>query len=101
MRSVDVMELAAGMSPAGCFANPASVIQMVKTGIRVGLQRAGEILQVLARMFAPAIRRVGEPNGGCGVVTCRTVIAHIGPEPAGLRLPVAGCEHRHGRVVGV
>jgi hypothetical protein len=56
MRSVNVMELAAGMRPAGRLANPARVIQVVKTGIRVGLQRAREVLQMLAGMFAPAIR---------------------------------------------
>jgi hypothetical protein len=56
MRSVDVVKLAAGMRPAGRLANPARVIQMMEAGIRVGLQRAGEVLQMLAGMFTPAIR---------------------------------------------
>ena len=44
------------MRPAGRLANPARVIQMMEAGIRVGLQRAGEVLQMLAGMFTPAIR---------------------------------------------
>src|ERR1700728_2787695 len=101
MCSVDVVELAAGMSPAGRLANPASVIQMMEAGIGVGLQRAREVLQMFPGVFALTVRRVGEPNGGCGAGACRTVIAHVGPEPARLRLPVARREHRYRRVVGV
>ena len=29
------------------------------------------------------------------------VVAHIGPESACFGLAVTGCEHRHGRIVGV
>lgn len=101
MRSMDVVKLAAGMSPAGCFANLACVVQVVKAGIRIGLQRPREALQMFPGMLALAIRRVGEPNGGSGAVARRTIIAHVGPEPTRLRLPVAGRLHRHGRVVSV
>ena len=101
MRSVDVVKLAPSMSPARCLVNPARVIQMMKTGVRVSLQRAREVLEMFPGMFALAIRRVGEPNGGCGVVACRAVIAHVSPEPARLRLPVARSEDRHGRVICV
>ena len=53
-----------------------------------------------ARMFSLAILRVREPNRwrSCNL---RPVIAHIGPEPAGLGLAVAGCEHWNRRVVGM
>jgi hypothetical protein len=98
---VDVVELPPCVSPTCCLANPASVIQMVKTGIRVGLQRAREIPQVLAGMLTLAIRREDEPYAGRSVLAYRSIIAHVGPEPARLRLPIAGLEHRHRRVLGV
>lgn len=56
MGSVDVMKVAAGMRPASGLANPTSVIQVVKAGVRVSLQRTRERLQMFPGMFALAIR---------------------------------------------
>jgi putative transposase len=47
MRSMDVVELAAGMRPAGRLANPARVIQMMEAGIRVGLYSEEQIIGIL------------------------------------------------------
>ena len=74
---------------------------MMKAGVGICLQCACEILQVLAGMFALAIRRVGEPYGGRGALTGRAIITHICPEPAGLRLAVAGSQYRDRRVIGM
>jgi hypothetical protein len=54
--SVDVVELPSGVGSTCCLANPAGVVEMMKAGVGIGLQRACEIFQVLARMFALAIR---------------------------------------------
>ena len=61
---MDVVELAPGMCPAGCLIYMVLPVQMMKAGIGIGLQGSGEVLQMLARMFALAIRRVGEPDRG-------------------------------------
>ena len=74
---------------------------MVEARVGVGLHRAREVLQMFPRMLALPIGRIGEPNGGCGVVVRRAIISYVGPEPAGLGLPVARSEHRHGCVIGV
>lgn len=57
----------------------AAFIKMVKARISVCLQGAAECAQVLARMFALAVRCIGEPDGRRRIKTGRTIIAHIGP----------------------
>ena len=97
---MDLVELAPGMGPAGRLVYMVAV-QMMKSGIGIGLQGAGEVLQMLARMFTLAIFRVGEPDSGRGLFARRPVVAHISPETSGLGLAVAGREHRHRRIVGM
>jgi len=98
---MDVVELAPRMCPACDFIDGAVAVEMMKSGIGIGLQRALEVLQVLPGMLALAIFRVGEPDGGRGVFAGRPVVAHIGPESARLRLAIARREHRDRSVVGV
>src|SRR6185503_17193347 len=100
MRQVDVVELAPGMCPAGCLIYMVAV-EMMEASIGIGLQSSSEVLQVLPRMFSPAVFRIGEPDSGRSLFACRPVVAHICPEPSCLGLAVAGREHRHRRVVGM
>jgi len=48
---MDVVELAPGVSPACDFVDRAVPVKMMKAGIRVGLQRTLELLQMSSRMF--------------------------------------------------
>src|ERR1700733_4294005 len=95
MDNMNLVELAPGMRPAGCLIDMVTV-QMMKAGIGISLQSAGEVFQMLTWMFPLAVRRVGEPNGGSRVVACRPVVAHVGPKPAGLGLAVAGASTGRG-----
>ena len=101
MNCIDVVKLAPCMRPAGNFVDRAAFIEMMKAGIRIGLQSALEVFEMLARMFALAIGRVREPDGRRSVFTGGPFVAHIGPQAACLGLAVAGSKHRNGRVIGV
>ena len=61
------------------FIDGAVAVEVMKTGIRIGLQRALEVLQMASRMIALAIFRVCEPDGGSSVFSCWPIVAHIGP----------------------
>jgi hypothetical protein len=54
MHHVNLVELAPCMGPTGCLIYMVAV-QMMKAGVGIGLQGAGEVLQMVARMFALAI----------------------------------------------
>ena len=98
---MDLVELAACMRPASDFINGAIAVQMMEPCIGVGLKGALEVLQMLPRMFAFAIFRIREPDRGRGLLTRGPIVTHIGPEPAGLGLAIAGRKHRHRCIVGV
>lgn len=49
--------LAPEMCPAGDFANPASGIELLISGIAIGLEQAGEALELGLRMDAAAVGR--------------------------------------------
>jgi hypothetical protein len=89
------------MGPAGCFDDPASFIERMKSSVSVGLKGSAEVLEMGLRMFSAPIGREGEPDRWRGGIGRRTAIAHIGPEPTGLGPSVAGCEHRNGCIVGM
>lgn len=40
---------------------------MMEARISIGLQSAGEVLQMLAGMFSSAVFRIGEPDSGSGL----------------------------------
>lgn len=67
----------------------------------LGKQYASEVGKVTLWMFAATIRCIGKPDRRRFVRTTASIIAHIYPEPAGLRPAVARREHRQRRVVGV
>ena len=98
---MDLVELAAGVGPAGHFEDRTIFIERAKTRIGICLKRSSEELQMSLRMFAAAVGRVGEPHGRRRRIAAGTAVAHIGPEAAGLGSSVARREHRDGRVVGV
>ena len=96
-----LVELASRMRPAGDFDDRSRFIEILETGVSIGLECALVELQMLPRVLALAVGRVGEPNGGRGQVSGWPVVANISPEPADLGSSVAWCKHRHWRVVGV
>ena len=98
---MDLVKLAACMRPASDFINGAIAVQMMEPCIGVRLQAALEVLQMLPRMLALAILRVREPDSRRGIFTGGPVVAHIGPETAGLGLAAARRKHRHRCIVGV
>ena len=79
MERMDLVKLAPCVSPAGHFVNAPRPIKMVEPCVGVGLQRAGEVLQMLSWMVALTIFRIGEPHGRWGLVPGRSVISDIGP----------------------
>jgi hypothetical protein len=54
-----------------------------------------------ARMFSLAVFGISKPHGRGGGLCRGPIIAHIGPEAAGLGPAVAGCKYRNWRVVAV
>src|SRR5207302_9127949 len=100
MNDMDVVKLAPCMCPARGFVDVFAV-EMMKTGVGVGLQSALEGLQVDPRVLALAVFRVCEPDSWRSLVACGPVVANVGPEPACFGLPVAGCEHWHRCVIGL
>jgi len=98
---MNVVELASGMGPTGNLIDVAAVVEMMKSSVGIGLQRTLEVLQMLAGMFALAIRRVGKPHGWRGVLASRPFIAHVCPQAAGLGLAVARSEQRNRCIVGM
>jgi hypothetical protein len=63
MCGVHFVEVAAGVRPAGRLLDPLAVESLEPT-VGIGLQDAGERSEVLGGMFAFAVRRVLEPDGG-------------------------------------
>lgn len=94
-----VEELAPDMRHTGRFLDRAIFIELIESGIRVGLKDAAEACQMSPWVLSLAVRRVGEPDCRRIVRTGRTVIADIGPEPSGLGLARARSKHRNRRVV--
>lgn len=72
-------DLAPKMRPAGDFADPAAVIELVLSGIAIGLQQAGEGLELGLRMDATAIGREPVPDQCRAGGTRCAVIDDIGP----------------------
>ena len=93
MRLHQVEELAPDVRHAWRFLNRTAFVKLVEASEGVGLQDALELGQMPLRMFALAVGRVGEPYSRRCLVACRTVVANIGPEAAGLGL--AGSRRKH------
>ena len=98
---MDVVQITPRMSPACAFPDPAAFVEMMEPSVGIGLQDTGKMAQMLLRMFSLAIFRVGEPHGRRHITARRSIVAHIGPQPAGLGLTCAGSQHRNGRVIRV
>ena len=61
---MEIVELAPHVGRARSFLDASVSIEMMEARIAIGLQRAAEVAQMLARMFSLAIGRVGKPYGG-------------------------------------
>ncbi len=98
---MDVEELAADMRPAGRLGDPVAGEQLIEAGITVGVDDAAEVLQMLLRVLALAVRRIEEQRRRRACAGERPLVADIGPQPSGLGLAGARRQHRHRRVVDV
>ena len=56
---------------------------------------------MLGRALGLAVGRIAEQHGGRCLTGSATLVAHIGPQPAGPGATSAGGKHGHRRVVGV
>jgi len=98
-RCVDEWRPAANRALGGSIRSRAR--QSLVTAEGVGLDHTTEVGQMIARPLTPAI-------GAEAVIGCRCpptlpgqLVNHIGPQPPGPGLAVAGHQHRDRRVVGV
>jgi hypothetical protein len=98
---MNVVELSPRMSPASYLVDNTAIVKMMKAGVGVGLQSTLKVLQMLARMLALAISRVGKPHCRWTLEPSRPIVTHIGPEPSRPGLPVAGRQYRYRRIVGM
>src|SRR3984957_18022707 len=97
MDDVDFVELASCVRPTGRLVDIVA-IEMMEAGIGVHLQGPLEVLQMLPRMFPPAVFRICEPDGGRRIFPARPVVAHVGPETSGFGLAATRSEHWDGSV---
>src|ERR1019366_1447022 len=97
----DFEKLAPNVRQARSFLDRTVLIERVKTCKRVRLQNAFELSEMLLRMLALAVRRISKPDSRRSLVACRTVVANISPEAAGLGLARPRRHHRHRSVVAM
>ena len=106
VRLVDLVELAPHVRPAGRLPDPfvLVLVEPIEPGVAVGLQDAGERLQVGFGVLAPAVGRVAEQHRrGCA---CRPTADRRGHRSRAARswscrdrarAPAPGCRRRAGR----
>jgi hypothetical protein len=100
MRLMQLVEGAPRVRPAGRLPNAFSV-KMTEAGVGVGLQNAAEWRQMVARALAAPVGRIAKEHRRGLFTSCRPVIAHVRPQPAGLGPPAPRIEHRHWGVIGM
>ena len=76
---VDIEEFAPHMRPTGGFGDPVAGEQFVEPGIAVGMDDAGELLQVGSRVLALAVGRVTEQRCRRPRTSERPLVADIDP----------------------
>jgi hypothetical protein len=64
MQLLQVIELAPHMSPTRHFLNAAAHVELVETGICIGLERSAELAKMLRWMLSVPIRRIHKPYRG-------------------------------------
>jgi len=77
------------MRPAGGRLDTALAVELIESGVGVGLQDAGEFLQVLARAFTTPIECVAEQHRGELLAAGWSVVPNVHPQPPGLGLAAA------------
>src|SRR5260370_9272896 len=97
VRLHQVEELAPDMRHARSFLYQAVFIELVEARVGVGLEDATEVCQVPLRMFALAVRRVGEPDCRSIERTGGAIVADIGPSltMSALSRGFGACYYRH------
>ena len=93
---VQIVELAPHVGPAGGLDDCAVLEERVEPCVGVRLQDALEGGEMGFGVEPLAVLRVGEPDRRRIDTGGRSIIAHIGPQPPGLRFPSAGGENRQG-----
>jgi hypothetical protein len=59
---VHIVDLAAGMSPAGSFRYLSIAVQFVEPGVRIRLQNTAEASKMALRVDTFSVRAVSEPH---------------------------------------
>lgn len=99
----EIEELAPTVAPARGLDNGTpfaiDIVELAEARVGVGLHQSGIACQMLLRMHAATVQRVEEH--GCRRIWAgkRTVVAHIGPDPASPGLALG--QDRHRGVIGV
>lgn len=88
------------MRHAGDFADGPGAVEVLEPGIAVGMHPAAETGEMILGVLAFAVAGEPIPGGGGRHATPGAFIAGIGPEPCGLGLAGARCEHADGCVIG-
>ena len=93
---MDVDELAADVGHAGDLADGAGAVEVVEAGIAVSMHEAAEAGEMVLRVLSLAVSREAIPGCRSRRTAPGALVAGIGPEPRGLRLPVPGASMRTG-----
>jgi hypothetical protein len=81
---------------------PHALANMPPTGIEQAVHLGGKLMfRRRARVVYTPSMALGELDRRSSLFSCRPVVAHIGPDSPSLGLAAAGCQYRHGRVVGM
>ena len=89
------------MRPASHFDDPVPLIEPVITGIGVGLQESGELLEMGSRTLPLAIGAVEECDRRRRHISARAVVAQIHPYPPRRGAARSRRQHRKRRIVSV
>src|SRR5215475_13405753 len=81
---MDIKKLAPDMRPTAGLDDAVAGKQLVEPGIAVGMDDAGERVEVGTRMFTFAVGRVAEQRGRRSGPGKRSLVADVDPEPPGL-----------------
>src|SRR6267154_6854481 len=101
MGDLDVVKLPAHMRPTSRFLNASTFVNLFEPGVTICLQRSHELAQVCLRVFSLAIRRVGEPYRRWCLVSCRPIVAYVGPQPTSLGFSIPRRQHWNWCVIRV
>src|SRR5208282_6564374 len=85
---VHIKKLPSHVRPACSFDNTAAFVEVVESGIAISMEHTREVLQMLNRVLAFAIRGIEKHGRWRPLAAMRTFVANVCPQPP--RLGLAG-----------